>query len=155
MDYEIKHTGTITAVDNENRTATVRIADTAASDCAGCAVRSLCQPAGKAKEVTEITVAADTPGVKLLPGMQVEIGMPASGRYKAIATALAIPCALLAATAIALPALGVGQEASALSALAVVAVYYGVLYLRRRSVSNRFRWQLIAVLSTPAKSADN
>lgn len=133
----------------------MRITDKAASDCSGCAVRSLCHPVGKSSETTEITVSAESMRQHPVPGMHVEIGLPASERYKAIITALGIPCALLAAVAITLPAAGIGQETSALCALCAVAVYYGVLYLMRRKVNDRFRWRIIAASSNePRRPAE-
>lgn len=161
MEYEIRHTGTITAVDDKNRTATVKITDSAASDCAGCAVRSLCHPAGNSSETTDITVSTESSQLHPIAGMRAEIGLPASGRYKAMVTALGIPCLLLAAVALALPATGVGQEISASCALGTVAVYYGVLYLMRSKVRSRFRWRLIAVVPNepqrpqPTKQTNN
>lgn len=133
----------MTGVSADGRSATVVITDSAGADCSGCAVRSLCHPTGKNPEQTEIAVATDN--YTLTPGMTVEIGLPASGRYRAITTALGIPCALLIGVAIGCPALGMGQEISALCAIGVVGVYYGALYMMRSHVRNRYRWRVTGV----------
>lgn len=143
MDYEIKHTGKITGI--TRHTATVRLTDNNTSDCAGCAVRSLCHPGNKTG--TEITVSTDGFKQPLSLGMLVEIGIPASGRYRALITALGLPCLLLVAAATGLPAAGIGQETAAICAIGITAAYYTILYLFRKHVQARYRWRIISEAS--------
>ncbi|MCM1020578.1 MAG: SoxR reducing system RseC family protein [Muribaculum sp.] len=124
----------------------MRVTDSSASDCAGCAIQSLCHPKGKTESVTEITVATQSYPANLTPGMKVEIGLPAASRYRALITALGIPCLLLLAVAVGLPATGTSQAIAALAAIAVVFVYYSALYLLRHTINQRFRWQIIGVV---------
>ncbi len=145
MDYEIKHTGKVTGVSADSRSAIVVITDSAGADCSGCAARSLCHPTGKSPEQTEIAVATDN--FALAPGMTVEIGLPASGRYRAITTALGIPSALLIGAAVGFPLLGMSQEISAVCAVAAVGLYYGALFLMRGRIQSRYRWRVTGVIT--------
>lgn len=145
VNYEIKHTGKITETDSVRQTATVALTNENVSDCAGCAVRSLCHTESKSGSTIYITVSTSGFPQQLKAGMLVEIGITAAGRYRALITALGIPCLLLAATAIGLPAAGISQELSAISAIGITATYYTMLYLLRNHIQARYKWQIIKI----------
>ena len=148
MEYEIRHTGIITESDPAGRTATVALTDKSSSDCAGCAVKSLCHTGDKTDGTTMITVSTNGCSRQPVTGTPVEIGIPLSGRYRALITALGVPCLLLAAAAIGLSAAGIGEELAALCAIGLTAAYYAVLFLFRKQIRSRYRWQIIRILDS-------
>ncbi|WP_295731466.1 SoxR reducing system RseC family protein [uncultured Muribaculum sp.] len=138
MEYALRHHGIITHVGH--RKLSVKIASD--TDCAGCAVKSICNPVKKksGSVVIEASIPDDTPTEKFNVGEKVSIAITTSGRMRAVGLSVAVPCLLLLLCTLSAIGLGMSQPTAAASGLTAVMAYYLILYLLRRHIFANPRW---------------
>ena len=131
MSHKIEHSGVIDSI--EDGCVHVRIVQTAA--CAACKVAGYCNAAESKEKIIDVYLA-DTQ--QLHVGDPVTVSSSGSVASQALLWAFGLPLLLMLGVLFALLRLSVGEEWAVLGALAVLAPYYGVLYLFR----DRLREQL-------------
>lgn len=140
-DYALRHHGTITRIGNGKLSVTIA----SSADCSGCAVKSVCHPSGKTDAPVEIeaTIPVSMQSHTFREGDKTEVAITTSGRMRAVALALALPCLLLIVAALITLWVGASQIAVAFCGIIAVAVYYIIIYILRRRLFATPRWVVV------------
>ena len=129
MSKTIRHDGVVVKV--EGREVSVMIVQTSA--CSGCHARGACM----ASDSDEKIIVADAGGKTFRPGDAVTLVGANSMAWSAMAYAFVLPTVLAMAVLFAV-APRYGELLAALAVLALLAVYYFVLYLMRDRMKTQF-----------------
>lgn len=127
----ISHKGTVVSA---GPTATV-VRLLARDACGHCEAASLCGMAGIQEKLVEVPTRASHPHAV---GDEVEVLLKGTMGLKAVWLSYMIPLLLLMGAVLGLYALGTGEVPAALGGLAVVALYYLVLWLFRGRLRNEY-----------------
>lgn len=136
MPQELSHLGTIVGL--LPGAVKVHVGD-GGDKCGGCSVKFMCKPNGDSGSIIEIPVKNST---EYTEGQHVRITLSDNKQYSATLIAMVLPCiALCLGVAIAYFA-GLDEGLCALSGLFSTGLYFGILYLLRKSVNRRFLWNI-------------
>ncbi len=141
MANEIKHTGTIIAIEGE----TVRVKIEQSSACSACQAKAMCTSTDKKEKIIEVTSPQPSPqgeGEKLRVGDTVEVIVEQRMGWKAVVIAYIVPLIVLVGT---LAVLDMRMESEALAgviALGVTGVYFIVLRLFRDKLQREFSFSI-------------
>lgn len=133
MDNAVAHKAEVTGVCGDNLTLRM-LAD--ASSCAGCALARICGAEGGKDE---LTIKCDN-AAEFAAGDTVSLTASAATDRLAWTVMIIAPCALLVAVIYVMMRIYDSQMVAAAGALAVVAVWFAVLYLLRFRLSAMVRW---------------
>lgn len=134
MAQTITHRGTVKSVDGKH--ISVEIAQ--ASACSACVAKKLCNSSESKDKLVDVVCDEATTyavGEDVLLTGSLEMGL------KAVWWAYIAPLLLLVAVLLMAGASG-NEPLAALSALAVLAVYYGLLYLNRGRLTRKFSFTI-------------
>lgn len=134
MAQTIIHRGTVKSVDGKH--ISVEIAQ--ASACSACVAKKLCNSSESKDKLVDVVCDEATTyavGEDVLLTGSLEMGL------KAVWWAYIAPLLLLVAVLLVAGASG-NEPLAALSALAVLAVYYGLLYLNRGRLTRKFSFTI-------------
>jgi sigma-E factor negative regulatory protein RseC len=131
----IEHKGIVHK--NENESVSVLI--TSESACSGCHAENACTLAGSKEKIVEVKGVF---GVKT--GDPVIVTMKQASGYKALTLGYLIPLLIVLFTLIILIASGLSELISGLSAICILVPYYGVLYLLREKINEKFTFSIKA-----------
>lgn len=134
MAQTITHRGTVKSVDGKH--ISVEIAQ--ASACSACVAKKLCNSSESKDKLVDVVCDEATTysvGEDVLLTGSLEMGL------KAVWWAYIAPLLLLVAVLLVAGASG-NEPVAALSALAVLAVYYGLLYLNRGRLTRKFSFTI-------------
>ena len=134
MAQTITHRGTVKSVDGKH--ISVEIAQ--ASACSACVAKKLCNSSESKDKLVDVVCDEATTyavGEDVLLTGSLEMGL------KAVWWAYIAPLLLLVAVLLVAGASG-NEPLAALSALAVLAVYYGLLYLNRGRLTRNFSFTI-------------
>ena len=130
MRDTISHNGVIDRI--EGQTVYVKISQLSA--CAGCHAKSACMAADRKDKIIEAT---DISG-RFQPNEEVIVyGQTSMGLF-AVFLAFVLPLCLVLAVTVSGILLGWAEQASALVGLSMLVPYYGILYLCRDKLKNKF-----------------
>ncbi|MCC8088825.1 MAG: SoxR reducing system RseC family protein [Rikenellaceae bacterium] len=129
----IKHTGKIIAIYGP----TIEILMEPQSACAGCKAKSVC---GMDEDKGSIIILDDIHAGSYSVGEDVIVSMKQSMGLKAVMYIYMVPFILLLGMVIILLQLGLGELFSGLISLAIVAIYYFILYLHRRKIEKEINF---------------
>lgn len=132
----IEHDGEIIALEKGK----IKVRIISKSACASCHAKSACG-AGDAKEKI-IDVVSDGENHSFSVGDKVIVSITQKMGKKAVALGFAIPFLLMVLVAFFTLHSGFSEAFSALAALAVVVVYYGVVYLLKNKIDKQFSFQI-------------
>ena len=141
MANEIKHTGTIIAIEGE----TVRVKIEQSSACSACQAKAMCTSTDKKEKIIEVTSPQPSPqgeGEKLRVGDTVEVIVEQRMGWKAVVIAYLVPLMVLVGT---LAVLDMRLESEALAgviALGVTGVYFIVLRMFREKLQREFSFKV-------------
>lgn len=107
------------------------------SACSGCHAKSACSLGST--EVKTITVKSNA---ALSPGDRVTVTMEQSQGFRALMIGYVMPLLVLIAAFAALTTAGAGELASALLSFGALAVYYGVVWVFRTKVGEKFEFKI-------------
>lgn len=127
MSDTISHSGVVESISGNS----VRVRILQASACAACKVASHCN-ASEAKVKTVNVDCSDAHRYKL--GQAVVVTASKAVANKALLIGFGLPLVVLVCTLVSLLALGYDEGTAALTALAMLAPYYGVVWLLRRRI---------------------
>lgn len=130
MSDTIQHTGIIERIEND--IFYVKIVQQSA--CAGCHAKSMCTASENKDRIIEIE--SEDPSFTV--NEEVEIHGRSSLGYTAVFYAFVIPFILLLTTIIIFLGINQSEMVSAIAGLAVLPVYYSVLYLFRDKLKKKF-----------------
>ena len=134
MAHIATHPGTVTAVSQ----GTVRVQIVSLSACASCQAHSRCGFAeAKEKELDIETRQWAT----YSPGQQVEVVISESRGLLAVLLAYVLPSLLLIGSLVGLLSI-TNEGLAALGSIGVVALWYGLLYLCRHRLQNKFTFEI-------------
>lgn len=133
MNKKIEHPGVIQAISADK--VIVRIEQVSA--CSGCHAKNACTMADKVNKEIEITVPENS--FKINEAVLIE-GKNSMGML-AVWYAFGLPLVLLFSTLF-LTSIYLSETYAILSVLAVLIVYYFILYLFRHKLKNKFEFQL-------------
>ena len=134
MAQTITHRGTVKSVDGKH--ISVEIAQ--ASACSACVAKKLCNSSESKDKLVDVVCDEATTyavGEDVLLTGSLEMGL------KAVWWAYIAPLLLLVAVLLVAGASG-NEPLAALAALAVLAVYYGLLYLNRGRLTRKFSFTI-------------
>ncbi len=127
-----EHKGIITKITDETVSVTIE----QVSACGSCHARTLCSMSDKTDKIIDV----ERTRIKTEPHLGDEVTVVASADKGLLAVVLAyiVPAIIaVAAVAIAL-SIGSNELVASIVALALVAAYYGVLYLMRQKLNKKF-----------------
>lgn len=130
MDNTIHHTGVIERIDQDK----VYVKIIQQSACAGCHAKSMCNASDRKDRIIEIEGLYDSFHVN----EEVELQGRTSLGYLAVLYAFVLPLLLLFAVIILCLEMNRSEAVSALAGLAVLPVYYSVLYFFRDKLKKKF-----------------
>ena len=136
MKNRITHSGVIESIDDG--CIHVRIVQTSA--CAACKVAGYCNAAESKEKIVD--VYGDTSATPWSVGQPVTVTAPGEVAPQALFLGFAIPFLLLVTVLVVVLWLTGREDLAGLSALASLLPYYGVLYLLRDRLRNRFAFSL-------------
>lgn len=139
---KIIHQASVVKVSPETDTATVRIRD--AADCEACAAASLCSVSGKRGSM-DLDVAIPS-GLHPHVGNRVEIAGTEKLHQKAIRLATVYPTLAILAVMTAIYLLTANQLAAALSGLAVMIIFFSVLWICRHRLAHEFSFSISGII---------
>lgn len=132
---EIEHSGRVDTISG-NR---VKVNFIAESACASCHAKGYCS----VSEVKEKSVEVPYPGgMSLKEGEQVQIVLAQTLGFKALFLGYILPLILIIAALIVFTTLFKEEGKAGLLSLLVVAVYYFILYLFRKSIGRQFKFSI-------------
>jgi sigma-E factor negative regulatory protein RseC len=134
MPRDISHTGTVVEVSSNSVSISF---DASSENCTGCSARLLCRRNGDSTGDTVIDVPI-TGTCDYKVGDKVRVSIPENNQISAVILALILPLVFMFLAVIVLSWANFGDAFVALSALAVVLAYYGVLYIFRNRVRDRY-----------------
>ncbi len=138
MANEIKHTGTVIAIEGE----TVRVKIEQSSACSACQAKAMCSSADKKEKIIDITQNREPRTENLKIGDTVEVIIKQRMGWKAVVIAYIVPLIVLVGT---LAVLDMRMESEALAgviALGVTGVYFIVLRLFRNKLQREFSFSI-------------
>ena len=135
MSTKISHSGIIERIDNE--CVHVRIVQTSA--CAACKVAGYCHAAESKEKIVDV-YRSDIDGLKV--GDTVTITASTQIATQALLLGFAFPFLLLVLVLILVLWLTADEATAGLSALASLLPYYGVLYLFRHQLRDKFAFDI-------------
>lgn len=130
MQKTIQHTGIIQRIEKEK--VYVKIAQQSA--CAGCHAKSMCTASESKDRIIEI----ESGDLSFRVDEEVNVYGRSSLGYVAVWYAFVLPFILLLSSIIIFTAFNRSELASALAGLAILPVYYSVLYLFRGKLKKKF-----------------
>lgn len=134
----IDHNGIIEKTDSFQKSVTVRIER--GSDCGSCPAAKLCSPSGKNNNLLNIS----TPDAyKFTSGEKVIVRGSERMHHRAITLATVIPTLLLVMSMTAVYILTGSQPLAAISGLAMILLFFIVLYLLRDRLAHEFKFLII------------
>ena len=131
MAQSIIHHGTVKSVNGKH----ICVQITQASACSSCVAKRMCNSSESKERLVDVFCAAASSyqvGEEVVLTGSVEMGL------SAVFWAYGAPLLLLMASLLAMVHFTSDEPLSALSALAVLTVYYAVLYLNRGRLSKKF-----------------
>ncbi|HOF21037.1 MAG TPA: SoxR reducing system RseC family protein [Bacteroidales bacterium] len=129
----IEHEGTVQRSDSN--LVIVSISSEAA--CSACHAKGACSLSGAKEKLIEIPGRYD-----LVPGDNVTVVMHRSAGFRAVLFAYVLPFILLIPALLTLSSLGISEPAAALGSVAVVSIYYLVLFFFRDRIANNFTFSI-------------
>lgn len=135
MSTKISHSGIIERIDNE--CVHVRIVQTSA--CAACKVAGYCHAAESKEKIVDV-YRSDIDGLKV--GDTVTVTASTQIATQALLLGFAFPFLLLVLVLILVLWLTADEATAGLSALASLLPYYGVLYLFRHQLRDKFAFDI-------------
>lgn len=129
----IEHDGTVQEVGDNN--ILVRILSSSA--CSGCHAESVCSLSGKEKKMVNISGT-----YRVSPGDRVTVVMKQSQGLKAVLLAYVIPFLMILILLITLISFDVPEPVAGLASVAILAVYFLILYFFRKRINEKFTFTL-------------
>lgn len=140
----IDHNGIIEKTDSHKKSVTVRIER--GSDCGSCPAAKICSPDGKNNNILNVsTPDAD----KFTAGEKVIVRGTERMHRRAIILAAVIPSLLLVTSMTGIYIISRSQPLAALSGLAMMLIFFIVLYLLRNRLSHEFKFFIIKQNTNP------
>lgn len=134
----IEHTGIVESIDLRNGIIKVRIDDS--DECGDCPAARLCEAGGQASNLVSIS---STHPSSYRKGDIVTLQGTEQMHKKAIMYATVLPCIAIIAVMIAVYLLTFNQLAAALSGVAVMVVFFCLLYAFRNKISHEFAFTIV------------
>lgn len=134
MSDNIHHTGIIERIDKNK----VYVKIVQQSACAGCHAKSMCTASESKDRIIEIE--SEDPSLRI--NEEVDVYGKSSLGYVAVLYAFVLPFVLLLTTIIVFTEAKQSEMVSAIAGLAVLPVYYGILYMFRGKLQKRFVFRL-------------
>ena len=129
---DIRHSGKVVEITPE----LTRVEIISESACSACHAKGLCESKVK---VVEVPTSA---WMNLKVGDTVDVLLKTSMGFKAVWLAYAVPLVVLVAALMGLLAAGVGEVFAALGSIALVALYYLVIWLFRNRLRNEYTFKI-------------
>ena len=129
----IEHEGTVQRSDNN--LVIVSISSEAA--CSSCHAKGACNLAGSKEKLIEVTGSYD-----LVPGDNVTVIMHRSTGFRAVLLGYVLPIILLIPALLILSSYGISELTAGLGSVAVVSIYYLVLFIFRNRIGNSFNFSI-------------
>lgn len=131
---EIEHLGRVELVSDD----LVKVNFISHSACGSCHSKAVCS----VSEIQEKVVEVYNPNISVRVGEQVKIILQQTLGYKALFLGYVLPLILVLTFLIVFASI-LGSEAKAgLISLIALAIYYGILYLKRDSINKHFRFTI-------------
>lgn len=132
---DIRHSGKVVEITPE----ITRVEIISESACSACHAKGLCSLGESKVKVVEVPTSA---WMNLKVGDTVDVLLKTSMGFKAVWLAYAVPLVVLVATLMGLLAAGVGEVFAALGSIALVALYYLVIWLFRNRLRNEYTFKI-------------
>ncbi|NLN30316.1 MAG: SoxR reducing system RseC family protein [Bacteroidales bacterium] len=129
----IEHEGTVQRSDNN--LVIVSISSEAA--CSSCHAKGACNLAGSKEKLIEVRGSYD-----LMPGDNVTVIMNRSTGFRAVLLGYVLPFILLIPALLILSSYGISELTAGLGSVAVVSIYYLVLFIFRNRIGNSFNFSI-------------
>ncbi|MGM9741362.1 MAG: SoxR reducing system RseC family protein [Candidatus Cryptobacteroides sp.] len=136
MAGEIAHKGRVVSVSQDSLTVEI----VSSSACSSCKAASMC---AMSESTTKTVDVRPVPGEKYIAGEEVEVLLSPSMGLKAALLAYFLPVVLLIAVCVPLSFAGYGALLSGGVGLAVMAIYYVVLYFFRGRFEKEYEFRVI------------
>ncbi|MEF9923205.1 MAG: SoxR reducing system RseC family protein [Muribaculaceae bacterium] len=133
MDTNVEHIGKVIEVNNS--TVIVSFSDEVA--CSSCSLSNLCKPQKKEKNSIAITTS-EASSYEL--GEKVKVIGNVTMQKRAIFFGTALPCIILIASIFVANYYGCRQALSALIGIAILGIYYIVLYIKKDALKKKFNF---------------
>ena len=132
---DIRHSGKVVEITPE----LTRVEIISESACSACHAKGLCSLGESKVKVVEVPTSA---WMNLKVGDTVDVLLKTSMGFKAVWLAYAVPLVVLVAALMGLLAAGVGEVFAALASIALVALYYLVIWLFRNRLRNEYTFKI-------------
>ena len=132
---DIRHSGKVVEITPE----ITRVEIISESACSACHAKGLCSLGESKVKVVEVPTSA---WMNLKVGDTVDVLLKTSMGFKAVWLAYAVPLVVLVAALMGLLAAGVGEVSAALGSIALVALYYLVIWLFRNRLRNEYTFKI-------------
>ena len=132
---DIRHSGKVVEITPE----LTRVEIISESACSACHAKGLCSLGESKVKVVEVPTSA---WMNLKVGDTVDVLLKTSMGFKAVWLAYAVPLVVLVAALMGLLASGVGEVFAALGSIALVALYYLVIWLFRNRLRNEYTFKI-------------
>ncbi|NLA48992.1 MAG: SoxR reducing system RseC family protein [Bacteroidales bacterium] len=129
----IEHEGTVQRSDNN----LVIVSISSESACSSCHAKGACSLSGTKTKLVEV------PGsYNLMPGDNVTVMMHRSTGFRAVLLGYVLPFILLIPALLILSSSGMSELTAGLGSVAVVSIYYLVLFIFRNRIGNNFTFSI-------------
>jgi len=137
MDYEISHEGIVQYTGKDS----VMVLLSPGVSCSGCQAEKSCNISGNDRKLIKVDGAFN-----LSSGEKVLVSMKKSQGYSAILLGYLIPLIVVIITLTAMISLSVNELFSGLISLGLLIPYYFLLFVLRKSISNRFTFTINRII---------
>lgn len=135
MSEEVEHMATVTRL----HSGSISVELLPGQNCQGCGIAALCRPKGEKKMVLNLKVDGSS---TFSVGERVRLVANERSTWRAIWVGLVLPCILMCAAVTGSLAAGIDQTLSAWGGVAVIAIYYVILYIFRKRLVDRLSWTI-------------
>lgn len=132
---DIRHSGKVVEITPE----LTRVEIISESACSACHAKGLCSLGESKVKVVEVPTSA---WMDLKVGDTVDVLLKTSMGFKAVWLAYAVPLVVLVAALLGLLAAGASEVLAALGSIALVAIYYLVIWLFRNRLRNEYTFKI-------------
>ncbi len=129
----IEHEGTVQRSDNN----LVIVSISSESACSSCHAKGACSLSGSKEKLIEVPGSYD-----LVPGDNVTVMMHRSTGFRAVLLGYVLPFMLLIPALLILSSSGMSELTAGLGSVAVVSIYYFVLFIFRDRIGNNFTFSI-------------